>query len=82
MTGEFGSHLDQQIVLACWLTSERSNVVAAQCAAMEDGVGWQSCLFPPQHSLEVAEAICGTVFPIELKNVSSSVDEYQKKGYI
>lgn len=74
--------MDQWIVLACWLTSEQSNVVAAQCAAMEDGVGWQSCLFIPQHSLEVAEASCGTVFAIELENISSGVDEYQRKGCI
>lgn len=56
--------------------------MAAQCAAMEDVVGWQSCLFTPQHSLEVAEASCGTVFAIELENISSGVDEYQRKGCI
>lgn len=83
MTGEFGGHLSQQIVLACCLAlSQHSSVVATLRAAVEDGEGWQSCLFLPQHGLELAEANCGTIFPIELRNTRSGVDEYQRKGSI
>lgn len=54
-------------------------MMAAQCAAVEDGVAWQSCLSSPQCGVEVAEANCGTVFSIEFKSISSTVDECQRK---
>lgn len=78
--GSFGSAGSFDLLVD--FKSQCSNVMAAQCAAMEDGVSWQSSLFSPQCSVEVAEANCGTVFSIELKSTSSTVDECQRKLYI
>ena len=78
--GSFGSAYCFGLLLD--FKSQCNSVVATQRAAVEDGGSWQSCLFLPQCSLEVAEANCGTIFLIELKNARSGVDGYQRKGCI